>query len=112
MAVGLAINVVSLVAASFCNTVSGLIGTQGAMFAIGGIVAYFPGMQIIDEWFVKRRATAFAVVWAGAPLAGIVIPFLMQWLLDTYGFRTALRVYAVATVSLRDAPVHSTKGLA
>ena len=103
MLLGLAITIVSLVAASFCNTVPGLIGTQGILFAIGGTTAYFPGMQFIDEWFVRRRATAFAVVWAGAPLAGVIIPFLMQWLLDTYGFRTALRVYAGSIVSLQHA---------
>lgn len=99
LVIGLAINVIGLLAASFCSTVPGLIGTQGAIFAIGGVLAYFPGVQLIDQWFVKRRATAFAIVWAGSPLTGVIIPFVMQWLLDTYGFRTALRVYAVVTVS-------------
>lgn len=98
---GLVITVAALIGASFCNTVPGLIGCQGVLFADGGILAYFPGMQIIDKWFVKRRATAFAFVWAAAPLAGAIIPFAMQWLLDAYGFRTALRVYAVTVVSHR-----------
>ena len=96
---GLIITVAALIGASFCSTVPGLIGCQGVLFAIGGILAYFPGMQIIDQWFIKRRATAFAFVWAAAPLAGAVIPFVMQWLLNTYSFRTALRVYAVTVVS-------------
>jgi MFS family permease len=96
---GLVITVIALLGASFCSTVPGLIGCQGILFAVGGILAYFPGMQIIDQWFVKRRATAFAFVWAAAPLAGAIIPFAMQWLLDNRGFRTALRVYAVTVVS-------------
>jgi len=97
---GLALVIVALIAASFCSTVPGLIGTQGVLYAVGSIIFYFPGMQILDEWFVKRRATAFATVWAGAPLGGVVFPFVTQWLLDSYGFRTALRVYAIAFVSL------------
>jgi hypothetical protein len=101
---GLIITVAALIGASFCSTVPGLIGCQGVLFAVGGILAYFPGMQIIDQWFVKRRATAFAFVWAAAPFAGAVIPFAMQWLLDTYSFRTALRVYAVIVVSRDNVP--------
>lgn len=66
MVVGLVIVVLSLIAASFCNTIPALIGTQGVLFAIGGkcdstlnclytltpqgILAYFPGMQMIDGW--------------------------------------------------------------
>ncbi|CAK1360848.1 unnamed protein product [Cercospora beticola] len=100
MIAGLVITAAALIGASFCNDVPGLISTQGVLYAIGSVLAYFPGMQIIDEWFVKRRAFAFAVVWAAAPLAGCVLPFLMQWLLDSYGFRVALRVYAVVVVVL------------
>ena len=34
-------------------------------------------------------------MWAGTGSAGIIIPFLSSWLLNTYGFRTTLRVWAV-----------------
>ena len=38
-------------------------------------------------------------MWAGTGSAGVVVPFLLQWLLDSYGFRTALRVWALVIVS-------------
>lgn len=34
-------------------------------------------------------------MWAGTGSAGVVMPFLSQRLINAYGFRTALRVYAV-----------------
>ena len=92
---GLVLMVAGLVAASFCNSVPALIATQGVMYALGGLVLYFPAMQLIGEWFVQRRGLAFGLVWAGTGVSGIVVPFLLQWLLDTYGFRTTLRVWSV-----------------
>jgi predicted MFS family arabinose efflux permease len=52
-------------------------------------------MYVIDEWFVARKGLAFGVVWTGTGFSGAVVPWLSQWLLDTYGFRTALRVFAL-----------------
>lgn len=96
---GLAIMVTGLVAASFCNGAGALLATQGVMYAIGGLILYFPAMYLIDEWFVARKGLAFGVVWTGTGTAGAIVPFLLQWLLDDYGFRTALRVWAVILVS-------------
>jgi hypothetical protein len=90
--------VVSMLAASFANTVGGLLATQGVLYAIGGLILYFPTMVFVDEWFVARKGLAYGVMWAGSGSAGVVVPFLLQWLLDTYGFRTALRVWAVVLV--------------
>jgi MFS family permease len=106
---GLAVMVSSLVAASFCNSVNGLIGTQGVMYALGGLAAYFPAMSLVSEWFVRRRGLAFGIMWAGTGIAGTVVPFLLQWLLDSYGFRTALRVWAIVLAILATPCVYSIK---
>ena len=68
---GLAIMVSGLVIASFCNSVGGLLATQGVMYAIGGVVLYFPAMYVIDEWFVARKGLAFGIVWTGTGTAGM-----------------------------------------
>ncbi|KAK5172918.1 uncharacterized protein LTR77_003040 [Saxophila tyrrhenica] len=98
MYAGAVIAITAMVAASFCNSVSGLLATQGVMYAIGGMTLYYPAMVYVDEWFVARKGTAYGVMWAGTGSAGVVVPFLLQWLLDSYGFRVALRVWAVVLV--------------
>jgi hypothetical protein len=98
--VGLAILTSALVAASFTNTTGALLATQGVLFGIGGVTLYFPAMYLIDEWFIARKGLAFAVIWTGSGIGGAVFPFVSQWLLDSYGFRTALRVWAVIIVSV------------
>lgn len=34
-------------------------------------------------------------MWAGTSSAGVIVPFLSEWLLTTYGFRVTLRIYAL-----------------
>ena len=97
MVTGLVIYALSLVGASFANTTSQLIATQGVLYALGGIISYFPAFLYLDEWFVDRKGLAFGIVIAGGGVAGTVVPLLMQWILHTWGFRTALRTWAVVS---------------
>lgn len=97
--VGLVIATLSLFAASFAQNTPTLLATQGVMYALGGLTLYFPAMYVIDEWFIKRKGLAYGIVWTGTGVAGAIVPFLLQWLLNSYGFRTALRVWAVILVS-------------
>ncbi|WPG99138.1 Hypothetical protein R9X50_00194900 [Acrodontium crateriforme] len=108
--IALAIMIISLVAASFCDTVPSLIATQGALYAIGGILLYFPAITMVDEWFVSRKGLAYGIMWAGGGTAGIVVPFLLQWLLDAYGHRTALRVWAIIMTVVTTPCVYLLKG--
>ena len=62
MFVGSIVLVISLVAASFCSSVSGLLATQGVLYAIGGMSVYFPTILYIGEWFVARRGMAYGVM--------------------------------------------------
>jgi cyanate permease len=110
---GLPIMAIALIAASFANNVNDLIVTQGVMFAVGGSIVYFPALVFLDEWFIERKGVAFGIMWAsylliyfitisniyskaGTGAAGLVIPFIMNFLLNRYGFRITLRVWALA----------------
>lgn len=49
-----------------------------------------PANVTATHWFTLRRGTAIAVVAAGAAVAGFGLPPLAAWLIDSYGWRTAL----------------------
>lgn len=108
--IGFVILLAALIAASFAQTVGQLIATQGAMFAVGGALHYFPTLAYLDEWFVQRKGLAFGVICAGGGAAGVAIPFTMQWVLDHYGFRTALRAWAVIVFVLTTPFLYFMKG--
>ena len=61
--IGFVIVVTSLVAASFSTKVWHLIMTQSILFAVGGNLMYFPSMDFLDGWFIKRKGLAFGVTW-------------------------------------------------
>jgi hypothetical protein len=63
--VGMPLMSAGLIAASFANDVNTLIITQGAIYAIGGSITYFPAILFVDEWFIQRKGLAFGVLWVG-----------------------------------------------
>ncbi|EOA82920.1 hypothetical protein ACJQWK_04314 [Exserohilum turcicum] len=93
--VGLIIMCLSIALSSLSTKVAHLIVSQGVFSAIGGALCYSPAINFMDEWFVKRKGMAFGMMWAGTGLGGVVIPLLLQFLLNKYGFRTTLRIWAV-----------------
>ncbi|KAF4964215.1 hypothetical protein FSARC_7849 [Fusarium sarcochroum] len=98
--VGTVICILSLLGASFANSVNVLIVTQGVLYGLGFLLLYFPLLSMLNEWFVHRRGFAYAIVYTGGGFSGIGLPFLYEWLLDQYGFRTTLRITVVAQVIL------------
>lgn len=91
---GLAITSLAIALSSFCTTVPQLIITQGLIAGIGGCIAYSPCVLYIDEWFIKRKGLAYGIVWSAAGFGGGLLPLLVNALLQNFGFKTALRIWA------------------
>ena len=98
--VGLFIISLGLIISSFSTRVTHLILTQGVLYAIGGTLLYTPTILFLDEWFIKRKGMAFGIMWAGTGMSGVIIPFVMNWGLEKYGFRTMLRAWTITLVLL------------
>ena len=95
---GLLLITASLLGASCATRVDHLVWTQGLLYAVGGSLLYNPFMFYLDEWFVKRKGLAYGVAWAGTSFCGSLIPLLMEWGLQTYGFQVTLRAWALLIV--------------
>lgn len=91
---GLVVMCVSLALSSLSATVPHLIATQGVLYALGGSVAYCPCILYIDEWFARRKGLAYGIMWSATGFGGVLIPLLLEHLLNTHGFRTTLRIWA------------------
>ncbi|KAF2661940.1 MFS general substrate transporter [Lophiostoma macrostomum CBS 122681] len=98
--VGLVVVCISLGLGSLSTKVSHLILTQGVLYAIGGGFAWTPILFMIEEWWVRRRGFAYGVTMAGLGLSGAILPLVLEWLLNNYGFPTTLRVCALSFVAL------------
>ncbi|KAF2141627.1 uncharacterized protein K452DRAFT_326745 [Aplosporella prunicola CBS 121167] len=98
--VGLVIMCLGLALSTFSTTVAHLIITQGIAYAVGGSLVYAPTILYMEEWFVTRKGFAFGIMWAGTGISGVILPFLLQWLLDTYGWQTTLRIWSISVFIL------------
>ncbi|KAJ5737575.1 uncharacterized protein N7483_002700 [Penicillium malachiteum] len=107
--VGVILMCLALGLSSFSTNVTHLIITQGIFYAIGGSIAYSPCILLMEDWFNKRKGLAFGVMWAGTGLGGVILPIVMERLLDKYGFRTTLRAFAVALFLLTAPLVYFVK---
>ncbi|KAH7322171.1 major facilitator superfamily domain-containing protein [Rhizoctonia solani] len=84
----------SLLLASFATQVSHLILLQGILFGIGGGGLYAPVIIYLSEWFANRRGIAAAIIFGGAGAGGTCFPIAANFLLDKFGFRWTLRIWA------------------
>ncbi|KAI0476878.1 major facilitator superfamily domain-containing protein [Xylaria cf. heliscus] len=98
--VGLFIASLSLALASLATSTNTLIALQGALYAVGGAMAYCPTILYIDEWFAARKGMAYGIVWSGEGLASAVIPLILQRLLGQFGHQTTLRATGIALFAI------------
>lgn len=76
-----------------------LVVTQGVLAALGCALVYSPLTLSLGEWFnienrICNRAVAFGLCLSTKNIVGSVCPFLFRGLLDRYGFRTTMMVWA------------------
>lgn len=60
---------------------------------IGYAAMFGPCFTIMGSYFDKKRALANSLTVAGASLGQLLIPFLMRFLLDSYGLSKTLLIY-------------------
>lgn len=91
-----ALCIVGIVLASFCSTVETLILTQGVAYGVGFLIFYYPILSMVNEYWITRRGMAYGLLCSSSGASGAVMPFLIQLLLDRYGYRTTLRIIAAS----------------
>ncbi len=81
---------IGYVAASFSSSLLMYALVQGLLIGMLGSSASFgPLLADISHWFVRRRGLAVSIVASGNYLAGAVWPPIVQYLIETVGWRTA-----------------------
>ncbi|KPV78552.1 uncharacterized protein RHOBADRAFT_51007 [Rhodotorula graminis WP1] len=90
----------SLLLSSFATAPWQLLLTQGLLYSIGGAMAYYSTFYYLQEWYVERRGFANGVCFAGTAAGGLVLPFILQALLEKYGAATTLQALSVSTFVL------------
>ncbi|RYC53603.1 hypothetical protein CHU98_g12605, partial [Xylaria longipes] len=99
-----------------------LVVTQGVLASLGCALVYSPTTLSLGEWFgtattgaggKNHRAVAYGVTLSCKNVVGSFMPFVARALLENYGFRVAMRVWAAVALgtsllSIALIPTHPT----
>jgi MFS family permease len=67
----------------------------GVVITIGiNTLAYGPHMSLITQWFIRRRGLASGLVMAGMGVGVMVMAPVIQFMIDTVGWRSAFMILA------------------
>lgn len=92
---GAVLTCLSFILSSFSTNVWHLVITQGVLAAFGCALVYSPTTLSLGEWFnTHNRAVAYGVTLSCKNIVGSACPFMLRLLLDRYGLRTTLRIWA------------------
>ncbi|KAF1845206.1 MFS general substrate transporter [Cucurbitaria berberidis CBS 394.84] len=94
----------SFILSSFSKHVWHLVATQGVLAALGCALVYSPMTLSLGERFntpnrICNRAIAYGICLSTKNIVGSVCPFIFRGLLDRYGFRTTLIIWAGITAA-------------
>jgi len=62
--------------------------------------AYVPSIAAVQPWFIKRRGLAAGIASSGIGLGTLVAPVLAVRLIDAYGWRATLQIFAAGALVL------------
>jgi MFS family permease len=93
LAIGSALMVGSMFAASVCRTYWQIFLCQGLMFGLGVAFAYLPAVTISQRYFGgQRHGLANGVIVSGGALGGCVLPYLVRKLIVQHGLAQTFRI--------------------
>ncbi|KXS08963.1 MFS general substrate transporter [Gonapodya prolifera JEL478] len=98
--VGVAIQVVGLILASFSTEVWHVLLTQGFLFGTGEVLIYLAFVNAISQYFLKRRGMAIGIAISGSGIGGLVLSPVTQIIIDAVGWRWSLRILAIIVAAL------------
>lgn len=87
-------------AASYATSLNQLYLAYALGVGLGVGAAYVPSIAAVQPWFIKRRSLAAGIASSGIGLGTLVGPFVAVRLIDAYGWRSALQIFAACALVL------------
>ncbi|XP_072761392.1 monocarboxylate transporter 12 isoform X2 [Anoplolepis gracilipes] len=83
----------------FANSVTYLYVSYGLMVGIGAGLSFPPTVYIVTQYFERLRGVANGLCISGSAIGTIVLPPLLQYLLDCFGYRGAVLIMGGLTLN-------------
>ncbi|KAH8082425.1 MFS general substrate transporter [Cristinia sonorae] len=90
----------SVMLTSICTKFYQYLLCQGALFGIGVGLLFYPSLAAVSTYFLRYRATALGIAFAGSGVGGVIYPIMLRRLFATCGFAWAVRISGFITLAL------------
>ncbi|XP_061392992.1 monocarboxylate transporter 13, partial [Musca vetustissima] len=84
----------------WASSVAYLYLSYGVLVGIGAGLSFPPTVYIVTSYFVKYRGLANGLCISGSALGSIILPPVLRWLLETYGYRGAVLIMGGITLNV------------
>uniref|UniRef100_A0A1B0BJ74 Major facilitator superfamily (MFS) profile domain-containing protein n=1 Tax=Glossina palpalis gambiensis TaxID=67801 RepID=A0A1B0BJ74_9MUSC len=89
-----------MIASFWASSVAYLYLSYGVLVGIGAGLSFPPTVYIVTSYFVKLRGLANGLCISGSALGSIILPPVLRWLLETYGYRGAVLIMGGVTLNV------------
>ncbi|KAK5119258.1 hypothetical protein LTR85_007872 [Meristemomyces frigidus] len=83
------------IAASFANKTWQLYVSQGVLIGLGLGAIFIPSIQVLPQWFLKRRSLAGGIASAGSGFGGLAFSLGTSAMIEQIGLAWALRITGI-----------------
>ncbi|XP_067620386.1 monocarboxylate transporter 12 [Eurosta solidaginis] len=91
---------IGMIASFWASSVAYLYLSYGVLVGIGAGLSFPPTVYIVTSYFVKLRGLANGLCISGSALGSIILPPVLRWLLETYGYRGAVLIMGGITLNV------------
>ncbi|CAI6334352.1 unnamed protein product [Periconia digitata] len=98
--IGTFLHVFGLMMASISKEYYQIFLSQSVTSAIGCSFLFYPSMTACASWFLRHRVLAIGIMASGSSVGGVVLPIMVNRLVDEVGFGWAMRSVAFLFLGL------------
>lgn len=109
---GCVLQLASTLLASFSTKLWQLYLTQGVMQGFGLACIAISNLNILPQWFRKKRNLAIGITASGSGAGGIIFNLAMQEIINKYSYKWALRAQGILCASMVTTALFFTKSRA
>ncbi|XP_064539112.1 monocarboxylate transporter 13 [Drosophila montana] len=84
----------------WASSVGYLYISYGVLVGIGAGLSFPPTVYIVTSYFVKLRGLANGLCISGSAIGSIILPPVLRWLLETYGYRGSCLIMGGVTLNV------------
>ncbi|XP_023163023.2 monocarboxylate transporter 13 isoform X2 [Drosophila hydei] len=84
----------------WASSVGYLYISYGVLVGIGAGLSFPPTVYIVTSYFVKLRGLANGLCISGSAIGSIILPPVLRWLLETYGYRGSCLIMGGITLNV------------